>query len=121
MIYTVELPWPTQGATLNSRKHWAAKAKIQKAIKEETMALCNHLPQQQNAQKIAITIIFYPPDNRRRDADNLLAAMKPALDAIANQLDVDDSLFWPMTLDKGEKTKDGKVEIIIDITLHETQ
>lgn len=43
--------------------------------------------------KIFVWIDFYPPDRRRRDEDNAIAAMKHGLDGVANAIGVDDSRF----------------------------
>ena len=58
-------------------------------------------------------ITFFTPDNRKRDLDNLLAAMKPALDGMARAIGVDDALFRPLLIDKvkAESRKDARVEI----------
>ena len=47
-----------------------------------------------------LKITFFTPDNRKRDLDNLLAAMKPALDGMARAIGVDDALFRPLLIDK---------------------
>ena len=111
----ITISWPAQGASMNSRKHWSKQRKVKQAIKQEAAIACRHLPQQLKADSVAVAITFYPPDNRRRDADNLLSSIKPALDAISERIGIDDSKFWPMTLDKGEKTDDARVEINLTI------
>ena len=60
-----------------------------------------------------LKITFYTPDARKRDLDNLLAAMKPALDGMAKAIGVDDALFRPLLIDKvkAESRKDARVEI----------
>ncbi len=45
--------------------------------------------------KIAARITFYPPDKRHRDADNMVASIKSALDGIADALGVNDRRFQP--------------------------
>src|SRR3546814_6926311 len=42
---------------------------------------------------MALRIEFYPPDKRRRDLDNMLASFKYGIDAVAEAMGVDDSLF----------------------------
>ncbi len=46
---------------------------------------------------ILVTLTFHPPSNRRRDLDNMQAAMKHYLDGIAAALNVNDSLFIPLS------------------------
>ena len=43
--------------------------------------------------RFVVSMVFYPPDGRRRDVSNLHAAMKAALDGIAEAMGVDDSGF----------------------------
>lgn len=45
------------------------------------------------ADSICLSLEFYPPDNRRRDRDNIIAAFKAGQDAIADVLGRDDSEF----------------------------
>ena len=54
---------------------------------------------------IPLNITFVQSDKRHRDLDNLLAASKPAIDGIAMALNVDDSIFEPITIKRGYNTK----------------
>ena len=45
--------------------------------------------------KIPLTITFYPPDKRHRDADNMVASIKAGLDGVADALKVNDRRFLP--------------------------
>lgn len=114
MIHIITLPWPSQKSSMNSREHWSKKAASQKAQKHAAAMLCRHLPKCEHKNDIEVTIIFFPPDNRRRDADNLLSSIKLSLDAIAEQIGVDDSKFWPVILDKESKTDKPEVQIILN-------
>ena len=75
--------------------------------------LCRNLPKCEKHGDIPVTVIFCFPDKRRRDADNLLSSIKLSLDAIAEQIGVDDSRFWPVTLVK-ETQESAKVLVILD-------
>lgn len=57
-----------------------------------------------------LNITFNPPDRRRRDLDNMLAACKAYLDGISDALGVDDSNF-KLTIQKGEVVKGGQVVV----------
>lgn len=111
-MHFIKIDWPSQGSSMNSRGHWRQRAAIQKAMKHEAAILCRHLAPCTVAGDLPVKIIFMPPDNRRRDADNLLSSIKTALDAIAKQIGVDDSRFWPITL---EKVKGDEVGVKIYI------
>ena len=65
-------------------------------------------------RNVDVTIVFTPPDRRRRDVDGMLSALKPTLDGIAEGLGVDDSRFNPVHIHRGEPIQGGKVTIIID-------
>ena len=60
-----------------------------------------------------IKLVFYPPDKRRRDLDNLFSSMKHTLDGVASALGIDDSQFRPVMLDFGDVVKGGQVVMTI--------
>lgn len=62
-----------------------------------------------------LAIEFCPPDNRRRDLDNMLASCKACLDGLSDALGVDDSQ-WTLTLLRGPKAKGGAVNITVKET-----
>ena len=111
----IEIPWPHHDCSQNSNKHWRKMHAARKQQKTETKKLCEILPQKLNADSVAVAIMFYPPDNRRRDADNMLSSIKAALDAISERIGIDDSKFWPITLNRSEKTDNARVEITLTI------
>lgn len=43
--------------------------------------------------KVSVMVRYYPPDKRKRDQDNMEAAMKSSFDGIAQALGIDDHLF----------------------------
>jgi len=113
-MHIVTLDWPSQKSSMNSREHWSKKAASQKAQKHAAAMLCRHLPKCEHKDDIAVTVMFLPPDKRRRDADNLLSSIKLSLDAIAAQIGVDDSRFWPVKLDKEHGAATARVEVFLD-------
>lgn len=64
--------------------------------------------------RIHLSLTFCPPDNRRRDLDNLLAACKPGIDGLAMALGIDDARF-EYTLRWGDKTEGGAVNVAIGV------
>ena len=122
MALKIALPWPPKELSPNSRGHWAKKAKEAKKYREvariavleiREVALIDVLENwiRANGAGITLEITFYPPDRRRRDLDNLIASMKPALDGIADALGVDDSRF-KLICSMGEELR-GCVEILM--------
>jgi crossover junction endodeoxyribonuclease RusA len=58
-----------------------------------------------------LVVTFCPPDERKRDLDNMLAAIKSGLDGIADAIGMDDSR-WEITMRRGAcKRPDGAVLI----------
>lgn len=108
------LPYPSPNLSPNARVHWAKKAKSAKLAREAgRMATLAARPSDYGGEyPIAMRIIAYPPDKRRRDADNLLASLKSSLDGIADALKVDDSRFAPV-FNFAEPDGDPRVEVLI--------
>lgn len=105
----IELPFPPAKLSPNARCHWAQKARVFKAYKFQCFALlARHRDQLQGRDSYELR--FCPPDNRRRDLDNMLASSKAALDALALVSGVDDSKF-NLTIAKGEPVKGGAVVV----------
>ena len=55
-----------------------------------------------------VRLTFHPPDNRRRDLDNLHAACKAGIDGFSQAIGIDDHLF-SYTLRFGDPVKGGAV------------
>lgn len=87
------LPWPNSRLSPNSRTHWRRLAEVKQAAKREAWALAVNSKLTAPAGRPTVSMMFYPPDRRRRDLDNCIASMKPALDGIAQAMGVDDSTF----------------------------
>lgn len=63
-------------------------------------------------KRVAVSILVYPPDRRRRDLDNLL---KGALDALVHaQVIRDDSLIDRLTLERCNVVTDGKLLVTVE-------
>jgi crossover junction endodeoxyribonuclease RusA len=104
------LPYPDKELMPNRKngKHWGATSKVkQQAIHDAFYATKEAF--KTNALNtnglIPLAITFVQSDKRHRDLDNLLAASKPAIDGIAKALNVDDSIFEPITIKRGYNTK----------------
>jgi crossover junction endodeoxyribonuclease RusA len=111
---SIALPWPAAALSPNARPHWAAKAR---AVKEARM-LAGWMVRtavQQRAKDwphVNVAMTFCPPDNRRRDLDNIIASHKAATDGIADALGIDDSLFH-CTYAIGAPVKGGAVHVVL--------
>ena len=94
---------------LKNSLHFVLYAQKAKAQRQAAYLLSGSL----NYTGGGLKITFFTPDNRKRDLDNLLAAMKPALDGMARAIGVDDALFRPLLIDKvkAERRDLARVEI----------
>ena len=100
----VVLDWPRPQLWPNARVHWAAKARaVAKArgdagwmTRAAGLGGCAT-----GAHRLCMRVTFHPPDRRRRDRDNLVAALKAAMDGVADAIGCDDARFVP-TYEIGE-------------------
>ena len=118
--YTIDAPivltlsWPLE-TSLNSRIHWAKRAEINSANEFEggIVAASLHsgpLP----PIDYALRLTFCPPDNRRRDLDNMLGRTKKQIDGMCITWSIDDSAIKRITLEWGDVQKPGRVVVTIE-------
>lgn len=107
-MISLNLPWPNKVLNPNVKCHWSKKSKARKAQKDECYYLTKQSYRARYAfgDRIGVVITFCPPDARRRDLDNALAACKGLIDGIALALGVDDSRFniamaWGIPIEGG--------------------
>jgi crossover junction endodeoxyribonuclease RusA len=112
----IELPWPARELSPNAREHRMKVAKAKAAYRKTGWALTMEAmgvawcPPRDG--RLHLTLVFCPPDKKRRDLDNMFASMKSALDGIADATGCDDSL-WTFSLAKVDPVLGGKVFITI--------
>ncbi|WP_148237971.1 endodeoxyribonuclease RusA [Alicycliphilus denitrificans] len=99
----VMLPWPPKELSPNARIHWSKLARAKKAYR----AACAWTATEQGAQRVAadklhLSLEFYPPNRRAFDLDNALARMKSGLDGLADVLGVDDR-HWSLSIARVEE------------------
>lgn len=119
--FALSLSWPASELMQNRHdgRHWSYAANEKAAYRHEgyLMALSainasgfdSH-----DGARYRISMTFHAPDNRRRDVSNLHAAMKAALDGIANAMGVDDSNFVEHTQRKGCAIERGRVDVHVE-------
>lgn len=120
----IELPWPDARLNPNRSKgmHWSATAKLRKEAREAAFWIARQVlvgnaraagqPLGGDAL-VPIDITFVAPNKAVRDLDNLLAALKPSLDGVAQCLGTDDSKFEPITLRRAYGKAPGAVIVEI--------
>lgn len=98
--FELQLSFPAPELMQNRREgrhwHYAHEAKV--AQRQEAYLLTRQAITQSGFElrpgaRYRVVMTFHPPDNRRRDVSNLHAAMKAALDGIADAMGIDDSAF----------------------------
>lgn len=97
-MITVMLPWPDTDLWPNRRPHPIAKARLVKQARSDAYYLTRLELERQawyavDDAPIPITVTGHKPNDRKRDATNLQAALKAALDGVADALNVDDERF----------------------------
>lgn len=77
-VWSLLLPFE-RPLSLNDRDHWRVKAKRTREWREAAgwAAREARIPR---CKRVEVGLTYRPPDNRRRDADNLTAALKAATD-----------------------------------------
>ena len=109
MSILLDFPWPPKELSPNARVHWAKKARAFKSYKEACLWTGKAAGWSLHGAK-RFKFTFCPPDKRRRDADNCVAACKALLDALAVLTAVDDSEFeWSYA--RGNPVANGLVMV----------
>ena len=108
---SVTLPWPPRELSPNARVHWAKRSKVAKAYRQRCGWLTKAAGLPVPDGVVHLWVMFCPPDRRRRDDDNAIAAFKAGRDGIADALGIDDSRFvlHPML----SETISGEVRVTI--------
>lgn len=119
----IVLPWPDRRLSPNARLHFRVTAGIKaKARKDAAYITYDAMPhglrevRQHFAGEgpINYEVTFFPPDNRYRDDDNMIAMFKSARDGIADALGVNDRRFKPVYYFE-EPCKPGRVEVRLTV------
>ncbi len=120
--FAFELPWPSAKLNPNQSKglHWGATSALRKKARNDAAWLAKVAMSQHlllgfdfGVGAVQLTVTFIQPDRRARDRDNLLAALKPSLDGVADALGLNDSQFDPVTIRREYGAKPGSVRIEI--------
>lgn len=110
------LPFPDSRLSPNSRRdrRWVTNLRQTARntgffqAKMAALEIPNHVP-------LHLFLTFCPPNNRRRDVDNLLSAFKSVLDGVFAALGVDDSNVRRTTLEMGEVMEQGQTLLRIEV------
>jgi crossover junction endodeoxyribonuclease RusA len=124
-MIVVTLPFPDARLNPNRSKgvHWAATSALRKSARSAAYTMTRvtalgtpwYSIERSKADPVPLVITFIQPDRRHRDRDNLLAACKPALDGVADALEINDAQFDPVTIRREYGAKPGAVRIEIGV------
>lgn len=102
-VLNITLPWPPKELSPNARLHWSKLAKAKKAYRYACAVQARVQGAQRiEADKLHLSLTFYPPTRRGFDLDNALARMKSGLDGLADVLGVDDR-HWSLSITRAEE------------------
>ena len=114
--YEFTMPWPP------SVNHWhqPCRGRIIKgaAARDYERLAVNHLKSigiygEKIESQLSVTIVLMPPTNARYDIDNRTKGIFDSLSA--SGFWVDDSQVQKLTIEKGEKVKNGMISITINV------
>lgn len=111
----INLPWPPSNNVYyrhnRGRTHISAEGK---EYRKQVVLRChfNHRIDGFGKSRVAVSIVAYPPDRRRRDLDNLCKSVFDAL-SFADVWD-DDSQVYDLHLRWGEVVKGGGLVVTIN-------
>jgi crossover junction endodeoxyribonuclease RusA len=108
------LPWPDTRLSPNSRVHRTIKAAAVMVARNDAYYITKEADQPLPDGDLQMTVVWYPPDKRKRDDDNVLASLKPYRDGIFRAYDADDSRVKRTIIERGWIVKNGAIEITIE-------
>lgn len=91
--YTITLPWPDAKLSSNARVHWSQKARLKSQARTAAWALAREQGVKEAMPDASLTFTYHPPDNRRRDVQNVPSMLKAYIDGIADAMGCDDHGF----------------------------
>jgi len=112
------LPWPPPELNPNRRMHWGAKHRIAKSYRRACFFLTRKHGVVAPEGEVLLEREFVPPDNSKRDDDNVLASFKSGRDGIAEALGIDDNRFVTRFRLSDEVVKGGEVRVRIKWVVH---
>ena len=114
----IELDFPPAELFPNRAKgtHWAKLYQLRSDYRDNSTFLAKHQIKnwKHDGGDIRLKLTFIMSDKRMRDADNCLAAVKGALDGLADALMVNDKFFQPIEIYRQYGDKSSK-KLIVEI------
>jgi crossover junction endodeoxyribonuclease RusA len=99
-VFSVSVPFPGADLSPNTRSHFFCLHHAKKKFKRQVYGIMrcaeglrDFKAAIKTADRATMQLVFCPNQKRRYDVDNLIARMKSGIDAIAECLEVNDSMF----------------------------
>lgn len=120
-ILMIDLGWPDRKLSPNARGSWRVKEDARKNAFDEGFggALLFRRNLSNFTEKLCLHLEIYPPDNRRRDIDNVIASTKHHIDGVFHAIQANDSMIFRIIADKMPKRKKGLVRLTISSVSNE--
>ena len=115
-MITLSFDWPVSDLSPNSRAKWGKIAAVKAARAMGRYAVVKYFEshdREQLAGPLEVQYHFYPPDNRRRDLDNMHGCMKAYQDGVFEALGVNDATIEIIELRRCNIQKPGCVIMYI--------
>ena len=112
MTFRVALPWPAKELNPNSRCGWRRKAEAVQLARNVAYFLARSRYDGHtylDDRELQLRVVAYPPDKRRRDADNILASEKAHIDGVCQALQIDDHSIRRTVIEWGDVKKGGEI------------
>ena len=116
LILRVRLPYPNRILSPNAREVWQNLSNPKKVAREVGLFETFNSRQVKfdKDKPLRLRLAIFPPDNRIRDMDNAVSALKSYQDGIFDALEgMDDSMIKRKTITWHNKCKQGKVYYIL--------
>lgn len=103
-MIVVPLPYRRPPLTLNVQLHHQAKARVVKQVRRDSWALAKSL-KIQSMGAVIVELVWFKGDNRRADADNIAATLKPLQDGLVDAKVLPD--------DSGDRVLSARMSVIL--------
>lgn len=94
----VVLPYPSSKLNAHNKGHWRNKSAVVKQYRTTAKLAASEHSTKSPIEQATISYRFFVPDNRRRDAANLIQMVKPGIDGIVDAGLIADDCWQKLTI-----------------------
>lgn len=103
--------------SMNARQHWSQRSAEVAQLRQDAAILCKEA-KVPKMDRVRVTLVYEPRDNRRRDPINLMATLKPVQDGIVDAGVVPDDtpqfMESPMPIIDLPNGKKGRLWVLVE-------